>query len=169
FVFKAGPANTVKVFTDINLAPHGLSGLATGYLLAVISVAGAGTATYLGEETKVPSKNIRRGMWVALILGGASMILSSYSVVVTWGITHAADLGGASVPLVKLAAKVSAALAVVTVLLAVNSLIVSNVGTNIAASRILFSLAREGGVPSKLASVHSKHKSPYIASIFVGT
>ncbi|MEM3655802.1 MAG: APC family permease [Thermoprotei archaeon] len=169
FVFKAGPANTVKVFTDINLAPHGLSGLATGYLLAVISVAGAGTATYLGEETKIPSKNIRRGMWVALILGGASMILSSYSVVVTWGITHAADLGGASVPLVKLAAKVSAALAVVTVLLAVNSLIVSNVGTNIAASRILFSLAREGGVPSKLASVHGKHRSPYIASIFVGT
>jgi len=97
-VFKAGPANTVAVFTDLHLAPHGVSGLATGYLLAVISVAGAGTATYLGEETKSPSKNIKRGMWLALILGGASMILSSYSVVVSWGLTHAADLGGASVP-----------------------------------------------------------------------
>jgi len=167
-VFKAGPANTIAVFTDLHLAPHGVSGLATGYLLAVISVAGAGTATYLGEETKSPSKNIKRGMWLALILGGASMILSSYSVVVSWGLTHAADLGGASVPLVQLAAKVSAALAVVTVLLAVNSLIVSNVGTNLAASRILFSLAREGGAPSKFTSVHGKHRSPYISSIFVG-
>ncbi len=167
FVLKAGAANTLSVFTDVNLSPHGLGGLATGYLLAVISIAGAGTATYLGEETKSPGKNVSRGMWLASLLGGGSMILATYGVVVAFGVSNAAALGSSAAPVVELAAKASGILALILVGLSVNSLIVSNIGTNLSASRILFSLAREGGVPSVFARLNGR-KSPYLASIFVG-
>ncbi|PSN84161.1 hypothetical protein B9Q01_02190 [Candidatus Marsarchaeota G1 archaeon OSP_D] len=167
-IISAGYHNTLAVFTDLKLAPRGVAGLSTGYLLAVISIAGAGTATYLGEETKTPSKTVTRGMWLALLLGGSSMLLSSYALVVAWGIANASTLGSANAPIVQLAARVSTLLAVALVLLAVNSLLVSNVGTNISASRILFSLAREKGAPQLFSKVHERHKTPYVAAFFVG-
>jgi len=167
-IIQAGPANTLAVFTNTHLAPKGLSGLSTGFLLSVISIAGAGTATYLGEETKIPSRTLRRGMWLAMLVGGGSMLLSSYAIVVAWGVGNATTLGSANVPIVQLAARVSGVLALAVVMLSVNSLIVSNVGTNMSASRILFSLSREGGAPATFSKVHESHKSPYVASLFVG-
>lgn len=168
FIIHAGVGNTLSVFTNVHLAPRGLSGLATGYLLAVISIAGAGTATYLGEEAKSPAKSVSRGMWLAVMVGGLSMVLSSYSLVVAWGVPNAATLANADAPIVKLTFGISSVLAMFLVIMAVNSLLVSNVGTNISASRILFSLARERGLPSVFAKVHQTHRTPVFSTLFVG-
>jgi len=105
---------------------------------------------------------------LAMLVGGGSMLLSSYAIVVAWGVGNATTLGSANVPIVQLAARVSGVLALAVVMLSVNSLIVSNVGTNMSASRILFSLSREGGAPATFSKVHESHKSPYVASLFVG-
>jgi amino acid transporter len=162
----AGSINTPRPFYDVSLSAKGLSGLAMGYLLAVISIDGAGTATYLSEETKRPSKTISRGMWIAAIAGGLSMVLSSYALVVTTNLSKSSV--SYSTGFLNIATAISPLIALIFVALAVNSLIVSNVGTNLSASRILFSLAREGGAPTVFSKIHSKHRTPYISALSVG-
>ncbi|PSO03242.1 hypothetical protein B9Q04_20160 [Candidatus Marsarchaeota G2 archaeon BE_D] len=145
----------------------GVSGLATAFILSLVSISGAGTATYLGEETRVPTKTISKGMWLALLLGGLSMILGSYAIVVGWGLTHVSSLTNSPQPLFQEIGGVSVAALAVTVVLALNSLLVQNIGVTVGAARILFNLAREKSAPKAFVRVKANGQ-PLTATLFVG-
>jgi amino acid transporter len=145
----------------------GLSGFATAFILSLVSISGAGTASYLGEETHVPTKTISKGMWLALLIGGLSMILGSYAIVVGWGLTHVSSLTNSPQPLFQEMGAISIIALIITALLSLNSLLVQNIGVTVSAARIFFNLAREKSAPRILMTT-MRNGQPLAATVIVG-
>ncbi|BBD72313.1 amino acid permease [Sulfodiicoccus acidiphilus] len=141
-------------------------GLATAFILSVVSISGAGTATYLGEESRSPTSTVSKGMWLALALGGTAMFLGTYALVALWG-PSLGGLSSAQQPLLIEAEKIGPVAFTLVTALAINSLLASNVGTTVASSRILFNLARENSAISVFRKL-SKSSEPVIATLTVG-
>ncbi|WP_338599229.1 APC family permease [Sulfolobus tengchongensis] len=143
-----------------------LGDLATAFVLTTVSISGAGAATYLGEETKNPHENVTKGMWLALIIGGVSMFLGTYAMIVLWPGTIA-SLSQSNQPLFVEMAKYGAISLYVAIILSLNSLLTSNIGTTVGAARILFNLAREKAAPSIFLNVNDSGE-PIIATVLIG-
>jgi len=143
-----------------------LGQMATAFILSLVSISGSGTATYLGEESKRPTKSITLGMWMATCIGGLAMLLGTYGLVSLWG-GDLSSLASANQPLFQEMARFGTIAFSVTALLAVNSLLASNIGTTVSAARILFNVAREGGAPKFLRKLNSSLE-PIWATLFTG-
>lgn len=143
-----------------------LGSFALAFMLILVSLDGVGTATYLGEETKSPLKNVTSGMQLAFVIGGLSMIAGTYAMVTLWphGVS---SLATADQPLVEIVSAYGVLPAVFVVLIATKSLLISNVGTTISAARILFNLSREKAAPELFQRVNSRGQ-PHVATIAVG-
>jgi amino acid transporter len=159
---------TRGVRVDIVLPPSdaSLAGLAIAFLLILVSFDGAGASTYLGEETRRPLDNVTKGMWLAFLMGGIAMIAGTYALVTLWPYSYA-DLAGSSQPLITITAGFGIAYAALVIGIAAKSLLISNIGTTLAAARILYNLSREGSAPEILSSVNSRGQ-PVIATALVG-
>ncbi|MEM1645688.1 MAG: APC family permease [Ignisphaera sp.] len=150
------------------LVPHfdNLSDLGTAFLLTTVSIAGAGAATYLGEETKKPHENVTKGMWMALGIGGLSILLGTYALIALWS-GSLESLASSPQPLLSEVLRFGTLPLIFTIILAINSLLSSNIGTTVGASRILFNLARENAAP-KIFLITNKHKQPIVSTVVVG-
>ncbi len=149
--------------------PSGVStqDLAEAFVLSMVSISGAGAATYLGEETKKPTKTITQGMWISLLVGGISMLLGTYALVALWG-GSLSDLANSPQPLLYEMFYYGSIPMVIGLILSVNSLLSSNIGTTVGAARIIFNLSREGSAP-KIFSRVNKSGEPLYATLFVGS
>lgn len=143
-----------------------LGDLAAAFVLTTVSISGAGAATYLGEETKKPLENTTKGIWLASIIGGISITLGTYALVGLWN-GSLSDLANASQPLIQEAFEFGIVPLLIVLLLSVNSLLASNVGTTLGSARILFNLARENAAPTILAKVN-EDKEPIVATLVIG-
>ncbi|AWR97531.1 amino acid permease [Acidianus sulfidivorans JP7] len=141
--------------------------LAAAFVLSMVSISGAGSSTYLGEETKKPLQNISKGMWLALSIGGISMVLGTYALVSLWN-GSISSLSNSSQPLIAEAFKFGVIPLIIVLILSVNSLLSSNIGTTLGSARILFNLARENAAPSIFSKVNKKNE-PIIATLIIGT
>ncbi|MCL5788192.1 MAG: amino acid permease [Candidatus Marsarchaeota archaeon] len=150
-----------------SLSPLGLGGLATAFILSLVSISGAGTASYLGEETKIPTKTISKGMWLALLIGGLSMILGTYALVVGWGLGNLSTISSNPQPLFQEVGRLGVPVLLATVILSINSILVQNIGATVSASRILFNLSREDSAPARFSNV-AKNGQPVAATLAVG-
>ncbi|ACP46552.1 amino acid permease-associated region [Sulfolobus islandicus Y.G.57.14] len=140
--------------------------LATAYVLTTVSISGAGAATYLGEETKNPHENVSKGMWLALIIGGISMFLGTYAMIVLWPGTIN-SLANSNQPLFVEMIKYGVIAFYIALMLSINSLLASNIGTTIGAARILFNLARENAAPKIFTKVN-RSGEPLVATAMIG-
>ncbi|MCY0860052.1 MAG: APC family permease [Sulfolobaceae archaeon] len=153
---------------DILLSPShvSLGELATAFVLTTTSISGAGAATYLGEETKNPRQNVTKGMWLALGIGGLSMYLGTYALVSLWS-GSLNSLASATQPLFIEAYSISSILLLFTIMLSINSLLSSNIGTTLASARILFNLARENSAPAIFKKM-TREGQPLVGTLVVG-
>jgi amino acid transporter len=149
--------------------PSGVStqNIAEAFVLSMVSISGAGAATYLGEETKKPTKNVTQGMWIALLIGGISMLLGTYALVALWH-GSLSDLANSPQPLLYEMFYFGSIPMVIGLILSINSLLSSNIGTTLGAARIIFNLSREGSAP-KIFSKVNKSGEPLLATLFVGS
>lgn len=143
-----------------------LGGLAIAFLMVLVTLDGAGTATYLGEETGRPHDNVTKGMWLAFIVGGVSTILGTYALVALWP-GNLLGLSESAQPLIAITAGYGILPVILIILVATKSLLISNIGTTLAAARILYNLSREDAAPRIFQSVNSKGQ-PYVATLLVG-
>ncbi|MGC8670205.1 MAG: APC family permease [Thermoprotei archaeon] len=153
------------------LSPSGVgsAGFMAAFLLSLTSISGAGTSTYLGEETSRPTRNVTAGMWLALVLGGIAMFLGSYAMVIDWG-PNLDALASSPQPLLQEMGKVpmvGGVLLLATFILALNSILSSNVGTTVAPARVLFNLARERAAPANFLKLN-RFFEPLMGTILVG-
>ncbi|MGC9106359.1 MAG: APC family permease [Thermoprotei archaeon] len=143
-----------------------LSNLGDAMILTIVSISGAGATTYLGEETKKPFKTLFYGMWLALLLGGISILLGTYAMVTLWG-GSLQDFMNSPQPLLQEAIGMAPLFGLIVMLLSINSLLASNIGTTLGAARILFNLARERAAPLALTRTNKKGE-PLVATLLVG-
>jgi amino acid transporter len=149
------------------LTPDGVSpnNIAQAFVLSMVSISGAGAATYLGEEAKKPMKTITQGMWLSLLIGGLSMFLGTYALVTLWG-GSLSDLANSPQPLLFEMYRYGSIPMFIALVMSANSLLASNIGTTLGSARILFNLGREGAAPRFLTNV-TKSGEPLVSTLLV--
>ncbi|WP_449463096.1 APC family permease [Tardisphaera miroshnichenkoae] len=155
--------------TPLSLSGVASSGFLAAFLLSLTSISGAGASTYLGEETSRPTRNVTAGMWLALVLGGIAMFLGSYAMVIDWG-PNLSALASSPQPLLQEVGRVpmiGTLLLLITFVLALNSILASNVGTTVAPARVLFNLARERAAPASFMKLN-RFLEPLAGTVLVG-
>lgn len=154
-----------SLFFDVRDLSAG--GLAVAFVLTVVSISGAGASTYLGEESKTPTKTISKGMWLSLAIGGFAMVLGTYALVDLWN-GSLSSLSTAKQPLFTEVLGISSIALFITVFLSINSLMASNIGTTLGASRIIFNMAREKSAPGIFTRL-SDQRQPIFALLCIGS
>ncbi len=153
---------------DVMLPPpnSSLVGLAIAFLLVLVSFDGAGASTYLGEETRRPLNSVTKGIWLAFLVGGVAMVFGTYALVTLWPYSLM-ELAESSQPLIVITSGFGIVYTFLVIAIAAKSLLISNIGTTLAAARILYNLSREGSAPEILSIVNIRGQ-PVVATLLVG-
>lgn len=126
-------------------SPTGVGGIGIGMLWGVLMFIGFESAATLGEEARSPKRTIPVALFTGAIVIGLFYVFSGYAVTVG----HGAGLAGDDAPWITLAQHYWSFtwLIALTVL---NSQFANLISGTSAAVRILFSMGREGILPSRL-------------------
>jgi APA family basic amino acid/polyamine antiporter len=146
-------------------APHGFRGIWTGASLAFFSYIGFDAVSTLGEEARVPQRDLPRGMLWSLAI--CTVVYVAVSAVMTGLVPYqmlatgdplsralrVAGLGGVATVM-----SLGAVIAVTAVLL------VFQLGQ----PRILYAMARDGLLPPAFGHVHGRFRTPALGTILTG-
>jgi len=135
--------------------------------LAVMSFLGFDGISTLAEEAKEGPKSVGRASLYALILISVVFIVQTYVTALVWPDYN--SFQNTDSAFYEIAYKVGGGfLKVVTSLTSVLAFgIACGITTQSSSSRVLFAMARDKTLPSPLAKVHKKFKTPYVAILFV--
>jgi amino acid transporter len=140
---------SLKPFDPSNSA-LGFSGIVYGLVFAIFAFVGFESATTLGEEAHEPRRTIPRAVLVTTIVIGAFYTLLMYAGVIGFGLTPEglSALQADSTPFDTLARHFSGSvLGTLSIIAVISSFIALNLVTVIAASRMIFSMGRDGMLP----------------------
>ena len=169
-IVKAGGNNDLAVFSPQYANAEGFtgwSGVIAGSVFCLLAFAGFEAAAPLAEETENPKKNIPKAVMIATVAIGALYALTTYAAAVTFGPEKFKDFAGYNngVPWDGLAKGVGTIFWILVLFAIINSTIANaNGGANVF-TRTAFAFGRAGALPSSLAKLHPKYKSPQNAVI----
>jgi amino acid transporter len=134
--------------------------------IAVLSFLGFDGVSTLAEESRGPAGSVGRATILALLLVGALFMLQ------TWIATDLAQGMRFSSPanaFYEISERAGGVwLRVITIAaVVVSSGIANAMAAQAAVSRILFAMARDGKLPSVLAKIHPRYKTPYVSTLLV--
>jgi APA family basic amino acid/polyamine antiporter len=146
-------------------APHGFRGVWTGASLAFFSYIGFDAVSTLGEEARVPQRDLPRGMLWSL--GICTVIYVAVSAVMT-GLVPSAELatGDPLARALRVAGldRLATAMSLGAVIAVTAVLLVFQLGQ----PRILYAMARDGLLPPAFARVHGRFRTPALGTILTG-
>jgi amino acid transporter len=161
----AGNGNTLAAFSPSS-SPSGFSGLGLGVVFGILSFIGFDAAAVLGEESRNPRRLI------PLAVGGSVVGVGVFYVYVMYGLTAGYHLNDPTAlasfikdptPFVTLAHRDAPWLEQLVDLSAIAGLFSALLALQNTTVRVLFSMGREGALPSALGRVHPRFHSPHIA------
>jgi amino acid transporter len=168
-IVKAGSANTLATFNPASSVEHGLGGwqgILHGVIFAFLAFAGFESSAPLAEEAHNPRHTVPRAIVLAAVSIGVFYVFCSYAGVVGWGFNKISTYPNDPNPWGTLANRAWGAWAVVVILAILNSALAnSNAGVN-AATRVLFAMGRVKTLPSPLAHISQRFRTPDFAIIF---
>lgn len=152
-----------------DLAQFRLEGLTAGgmnnaLLVGVLSFVGFEAAATLGDEAKDPLRSIPRALILTPLLTGVFFVFSAYVIVLGFN-RYAIPVATSSAPLDDLARALHLpGLGLLVSVGAAISLFACGIATMVGASRLVFSLARQGGLPAQLGELDGRHSAPKLAT-----
>jgi amino acid transporter len=160
---KGGDAGVTLAPFDPSRLPT-VHGLFLAVVLAFTGLIGFEAAAALGEETAEPLAAIPKAIITALGIGIVYYVFLTWVVAVGFGLDHIADWATNPAALDALATRYAGTwLAVlVDLAVAVGAFVAALAGINLTA-RILFAMAREGGLPRSFAWTHPRFRTPWLA------
>lgn len=141
----------------------GLKTVALGFALAFFAYGGFEAPAPLAEETANPRRNVPIAVLTAIIISGLIYILSAYALVEAF--STPAKLATDTAPLVTAARKFVPFVAPIAVWLLLTSVTSSFLAANTETARVIFNTGREGLLPSMLARVQPRYRTPWVAVI----
>ncbi|HKS99704.1 MAG TPA: APC family permease [Rugosimonospora sp.] len=154
------------------LNPFAIAGLDLlyGVLYGINMFIGFESAANLAEETDDPKRHVPRAVLWSLTIVGAYFVLTAYAQDVGFGLDGAAWKNSVF-PLQALASGTefgSTAFGNLMSVLIILDIAAVAIGVGVAASRGIMSMARAGRLPSALATVHSRFRTPVVAAALIG-
>lgn len=158
-IFTLGSKNTFVPFT---LTHHSVSALGLATVFSVLSFVGAGSVIALSEEIKNPKRNIPRALIFVALLAAGVYIITSYAMVVGWGISNISSFATSVNPGISVYAKyLGPAGLIIFLVLVANSYISNGIAQANAGSRTAYSMARDNILFSdKWATIDPKTGAP---------
>lgn len=164
-IFRGGSDGLSLV--PLNPTEVSFSDLFYGFVYAILMYVGIESAANMAEETAEPKRSIPRAMMLALGLVGVYFLVCAYSQAVGFGLDAKAwATAGGGFPLFALGGGGrfgSKALGDALQLMVVFDVAAVAIGVGNATSRGVFSMARDGRLPRRLARVHARHATPVTA------
>ncbi|WP_053048614.1 APC family permease [Streptomyces antioxidans] len=149
---------------------HVFSGdLGVATLFAITCFLGFESSAIYRDEVKRPERTIPRATYLAIGGLGGFYILTSWALVTFWGPSHVAAAGAANPTILFNGGfhhYMGDSFTQVMTALVVTSVFAGALSTHNALSRYLYSLGRDGILPSFLGKGHGQHGSPAHASAF---
>ncbi|WP_432251717.1 APC family permease [Streptomyces sp. HNM1019] len=149
---------------------HVFSGdLGVATLFAITCFLGFESSAIYRDEVKRPERTIPRATYLAIGSLGGFYILTSWALVTFWGPSHVAAAGAANPTILFNGGfhhYMGDSFTQVMTALVVTSVFAGALSTHNALSRYLYSLGRDGILPSFLGKGHGQHGSPAHASAF---
>ena len=160
---------------DLNLQPFnpdhavgGWNGVFRGMVFAILAFIGFEAAAPLGEEAKNPRRAIPRAVVGSALAIGLFYVLAAYAWVFGAGFDNFVKQATTNPDPWRSLAKVFWGTGWVLVFLAICNSIAANSNAAVnAATRVFYSLARNGLAPRPLAHTHPRFKTPHVAIIWM--
>lgn len=140
-----------------------MSGIAAAFALGVLGFVGFEAPAPLAEESEDPRRNVPMGIFVGILFSGAIFVVASYAGIVAFpgADAYAADPS----PFTTATSRFISPLGGVITALFLTSVTASFIIANSQTSRVIFSGAREGLWPRRIAAIHPRFNTPWLAAI----
>ena len=136
------------------------NGLFLGVVLAVFSYTGFEAVAPLAEESANPTKTLPRAIILSLSIAIFFFVFISWGLLVGWGTNDLKSFVSNGSPALTFARNVWGNWWVLVLIAFINSILGVGVAVMNASTRVVFGMARAGVLPSFLAVVHRKRKTP---------
>lgn len=143
----------------------GLTGIATGFALAIYSFVGWEASAPLAEETDNPRRNVPIALISAVVVLAVVYVFVTYAVVIAYGTNHMSKLAGDATPFATLAATYLGPLRGLVDIAGITSICASTLALTNTQGRILFHGGRAGIFPSALGRINARYQTPHVALI----
>jgi amino acid transporter len=172
YILIGGPADGsslgIEPFTPGAAGTMGWAGIGLAMTYGVLSHVGIEEGATLGQEVKDPKRGIPKGLWIAAVLVPVFYVLVSYAIVYGYGINDMKAFGEDPAPLQTIASKYWGELGLAVVVIAtLSSILAFSQTAFIAGARVLYTLGREGVLPTWLGGV-SRRSTPHRAIFVMG-
>ena len=148
--------------TAASLPPRGSFYLAI--VFAVFCFTGFESVAPLAEESENPRRNLPRSILLSILLTGLFFTVCSWAILSGWGMANVLDFAQSKENPVLILAKRVLGRAWILVFLAVfNSIMAASIACTNASTRVFFAMGRAGSLPSCLAKVHPRFRTPIYA------
>jgi amino acid transporter len=159
----AGALTFKPVYDPANFS---LATVAGATSIAVLSFLGFDGISTLAEENRGAAGNVGRATLLALLLVGALFVLQTWIATDLAQGMHFTSPDNAFYEISERAGGVWLRLITISAVV-VSSGIANAMAAQAAVSRILFAMARDGKLPSALAKIHPRYKTPYVSTLLV--
>ncbi|WP_329057921.1 APC family permease [Amycolatopsis sp. NBC_01480] len=162
-LFSPGPGGVnAEGFNPANIGDS--SGFFLAIVLSIFAFTGFESAAAVGEESKDPKRLVPRAIAGSLVLIGAFYVVCAWGLQVGWGTDALGTLADSpTAPAFVLADRLWDGGSIVVLIALVNSGLGVCIACTTSASRTLYGMARTGALPSGLARVHSRLRTPVTA------
>jgi amino acid transporter len=168
-VFSKLPSGTLH-FNEVGFYNPGafhLHGVLAATVIVVLSYLGFDAVSTLSEEAKNPRKSVPRGTVLSILGGGAIFIILTYFAGVAYPHYQNLNSSTAFLDILKgLGGTPLKDLAIMAIVISFG--LACSLEGQSAIARILFSMGRDGILPKQLAMVHSKWRTPWVATGLIG-
>lgn len=144
--------------------------IAAGISIAALNFLGFDGISTLAEETHEPEKNIGRGIMIALLIIIVCFSVQTYiaSLIqpdwMSWDEEHANNAFFYGCQLIGGNLFMNIMLVINIVAIGIANIM----NAQLAASRLLYSMGRDGVIPRIFGKVHPKYQTPWVGSLFIG-
>ncbi len=146
-------------------APSG-NGLYLGIIFSLFAMTGWEGVVPLAEESQNPRHVVSRAIVYTILIMGAYLVFTSWGIVIGWGMEDlGAMVASKELPPFALARRFWGAGWIVIMFALLNSMLAVAVACSLVSTRMWYTMARCGALPSSLAAVHSRHEIPINAVV----
>lgn len=167
FLIHPGPGSSYRVPLQPSASPSHYRGILAGMLFSILALTGFEAPAPLAQEARRPGKFVALAVMLSLFAIGVFYVFASYASAIGWGTPEMAAFSNDANPYYTLGHKLWGAAWWLVVLAIVNSAVGAGLACTNAASRVMYTMAQTGTLPSAFGRIHPVHRTPTFAIGFL--